>query len=113
LYAVETTTSFRTTFGMPNRYLQGHSASQRIPHYIDLLQPQVLHQTCNAVSHRLKAQRTVNVRRVAMPLQLNRNYLTPLRQGIHVPAKHRDADHPTMHERLTLTVNLVIHLQPI
>jgi hypothetical protein len=100
---------------MLDRRAQSDHPAQRVAHDVGLLEAEVLDQCRHVVGHRLGPERSVDVRRVAVALELD---------GDHAPAgrKRRQHRRPQLgraeaavqqHERFAGAVLLVVQGQPV
>jgi hypothetical protein len=70
---------------VPDRHPGRDAAAERVAHDVDLLVAQVRDQGGDVVGDGLKRDRPIHVRRAAVPLQVRRDDLAPLRE----PPGHR------------------------
>ena len=100
---------------MPQRREEGHAAPQRIPHDVGPFELQVLDECRDVARHELNAQRSIDVGRPAVPLQIDADDLPALGECREVRAEHIDRAEPAVQQdqRPARPVDLVVELDAI
>src|SRR5207249_2422265 len=99
----------------PKGYEERDAAAQRVARHIGPVELQILDERRDVLGHQLGADRSINVGRSAMTLQVRGDDLTALREGWKVWPEHRGRPEAAVEqdERMPRPVYLVIELDAV
>src|SRR5438045_1668886 len=93
----------------------GNTATERVAHHVRPVQLQVFDERGDVVGHELRLERSIDVGRTAVALQIDGDDLPTLRERRQVGTKHRARAQSAVQqdERITRSLDLVVELDAV